>query len=105
MVKKVEMLLNDQNPHLASIPIHERCEKELISEKQILNAITQVIYRQRHMAVTAAANLETLNINKVSTTWAFFSEYKTKIINTIQNKYNSKTFELRIFTLLLDKSW
>lgn len=61
----MESILYAQNPKLAPLTIKERVAQNLVTERQVLSAITQVVYHQRHMAVTAAANLETLNINKV----------------------------------------
>ncbi|KAL0842062.1 hypothetical protein ABMA28_014258 [Loxostege sticticalis] len=64
LASKVKLVLNAQNPKLASKSILD-CTNKLVSERQVLHAVTQVIYHQRHMAVITAANLDTLNIIKV----------------------------------------
>lgn len=65
LAAKVKLVLNAQNPKLASKSILD-CTNKLVSERQVLHAVTQVIYHQRHMAVITAANLDTLNIIKVT---------------------------------------
>ncbi|XP_026758058.1 F-box only protein 21-like [Galleria mellonella] len=66
LVNKVESLLENKDSSKGPfMTIQERCAKGLISQEKVLDAITQVIYRQRHMAVTTTANLQTLDIIKV----------------------------------------
>ncbi|KAM3963397.1 F-box only protein 21 [Aphomia sociella] len=68
LVDKVHNTLDNKNTSIdssfSSMTIQERCAKGLLLQENIINAITQVIYRQRHMAVTTTANLQTLDIVK-----------------------------------------
>ncbi|XP_059054188.1 uncharacterized protein LOC131848383 [Achroia grisella] len=66
LVTKVENMLENKDSSNGPLwTIKERLAKGLLTQEKVLDAITHVIYRQRHMAVTTTANLRTLDIIKV----------------------------------------
>lgn len=85
MTKKVEIILEIKHKKANQSSVQEKCTKGLISESSILNAVTQVLYHQRHMVVTTTVNADTLNIVKVVTCklLKFCSKTKSETLNMI----------------------
>ncbi|XP_049867333.1 F-box only protein 21-like [Pectinophora gossypiella] len=65
LVKKVEDLLEKPSKSRPGDTVKELCAEGVIKERQVLEAISQVIYSQRRMATVSTANVDTLNIMKV----------------------------------------
>ncbi|XP_063359474.1 F-box only protein 21-like [Cydia amplana] len=63
LVEKVKIILCEDEIKKAAV--EDDVEKQRITERDILSAVTQVVYHDRHMAITTAANLDTLDIVKV----------------------------------------
>ncbi|KAI8435011.1 hypothetical protein MSG28_003447 [Choristoneura fumiferana] len=65
LVERVKLILEEKRgtKSLEDVP-----REKMVVDREVLAAVTQVVYRQRHMAVTTAANLDTLDIVRVLNT-------------------------------------
>ncbi|XP_037295631.1 F-box only protein 21 [Manduca sexta] len=67
LVRDVEMLLVPEMPK-TSVPgevVKQRVMKKILKQREVISAISQVVYRYRQIVVTPAMDLDTLNIIEV----------------------------------------
>ncbi|CAH0406507.1 unnamed protein product [Chilo suppressalis] len=64
LVEKVKKILNNLQPRWSSLSVAERIATKVLHEKQVLGAITQVLFHENNMVITVTVNLETLSITE-----------------------------------------
>ncbi|CAG9783731.1 unnamed protein product [Diatraea saccharalis] len=64
IVSRVQNVLDAQQPRWASLSIAERIASKVLNEKQVLSTITQVLFPERNMRITALVNLSTLSVTQ-----------------------------------------
>lgn len=69
VIARAEKLLDESHPGPVGThyTVRERCDKGLIPYRNVISVTSYIIYTEMRMTMTESANIDTLNIVKVST--------------------------------------